>query len=149
MTVLFVIQRVESASLLIDNVDKYVNINKGVIIHLSILKETKKEDLEKIVKTLSTTKYYINEDGKPCSIQEVPCDILIVPQASLAGKIKQKNVQYHSLIEKSGGKEIYDAFVEMMKSTIHEKSILQSGVYGNRQGLKFISEGPFTHSFEL
>ena len=48
MTILFVIQRVESASLLIDNKDKYVNINKGVIIHLSILKDTKKEDLEKI-----------------------------------------------------------------------------------------------------
>jgi D-aminoacyl-tRNA deacylase len=106
-----------------------------------------------------TTKYYINEDGKACSIQDVPCDVLIVPQASLAGKIKQKNVQYHSLIEKSEGEIIYSLFVELMKNSIHEKSkfqlilikqgSLQSGVYGNRQGLKFNSEGPFTHTFEL
>jgi D-Tyr-tRNAtyr deacylase len=50
MTILFVLQRVESASLLIDNKDKYVDINKGIIIHISILKETKKEDLDKIGK---------------------------------------------------------------------------------------------------
>jgi D-Tyr-tRNAtyr deacylase len=48
MTILFVLQRVESASLLIDNKDKYIDINKGIIIHISILKETKKEDLDKV-----------------------------------------------------------------------------------------------------
>jgi D-aminoacyl-tRNA deacylase len=79
-----------------------------------------------------TTKYYTNEEGKPCSIQDVPCDVLIVPQASLAGKIKQKNIQYHSLIEKSEGEVIYSLFVELMKNSIHEKSKFQKFIQQNK-----------------
>jgi len=99
-------------------------------------------------------------------------------------------MQYHSLIEKKKGEEMYSKFCELIKKTYQEKleSIaktsetkneskeeqsnspnnntnnntdnntdnvennnnnnkpqVQCGVYGNRQGLKFESRGPFTH----
>lgn len=104
-------------------------------------------------------------------------------------------MQYHSLIEKKKGDELYSKFCDLIKKTYEEKLSItptttstnkketkesgkseetkqeetteqsshdnnkseknennndrkpqvQCGVYGNRQGLKFESRGPFTH----
>lgn len=144
-----IIQRVEKASLLIDNKDQYVHIGKGIIIYIVILKETKEEDIEKMITVLSNLKILNNEKEELVSMKEVACDVLIIPQASMGGKIKQKNVQYYSLIDKKEGERLYYKFCEGMKQNLSEKSQLQHGTYGNRQELKFESLGPFTHSFEI
>jgi D-Tyr-tRNAtyr deacylase len=89
MTINFVIQRVTKASLLIDNKEKYEDIKSGIIIYLSILKETTEDDIQEIIKKISIGSYYfdINNKYKPCSILDVECDVMIIPQASLAGKV--------------------------------------------------------------
>jgi len=124
---------------------------------------------------------------KNISILEGNRSVLIVPQASLAGKPKSKDVQYHNLTNKDEGFELYKNFIQLFQqasenkvktSSKQEESeptenkdnqiedkgkqpeenkpkekvgafVVKNGTYGNRQGLKFSSGGPFTHLFEF
>lgn len=149
MPIKFVLQRVTKASLLIDNKDQFVSIHKGLIIYICILKETKLEDIEKSIKILSNLKLIPDEKEELISIKEAPCDIMIIPQSSMGGKIKQKVLTYYSLCDKQEGEKLYYQFCELMKQNLNEKSELKYGTYGNRQELKFESFGPFTNSFEI
>jgi len=84
---------------------------------------------------------------------EIGGDILVVPQASLGGKVKGKNLQYHALIDKEEGSKLYDymiqLFVQKLQADDSKKAQVKSGSYGNRQGLKFETAGPYTHQFEF
>jgi hypothetical protein len=74
----------------------------------------------------------------------------------VTGKLKAKKPQYHNLIEKSKGLELYEAFIAEFKKQIAENNAkidrqgkVEHGVYGNRQGLKMDSPGPSTHIFDF
>jgi len=38
-------------------------------------------------------------------------DVLVIPQATLGGKLKGKSVQYHGLVDKTLGEELFTMFV--------------------------------------
>lgn len=61
--------------------------------------------------------------------------------------------RYHSLIDKTKGEQLYQKLIETMKKKVEtqkEKSgKVCHGTYGNRQGLKFDSNGPSTHQLEF
>jgi hypothetical protein len=87
--------------------------------------------------------------------------------------------RYHSLIEKEVGATLYEQFIKTLREKIEQNKdlgnsiprnekqnkedslnsphqqqakrhgMVQHGTYGNRQGLKFISNGPYTHQFEF
>lgn len=70
--------------------------------------------------------------------------------------MKTKKLQYHSLVDKVRGQEFYEKFLSILKEELAANSkekdkmgTVKNGTYGNRQGLKFDSPGPFTHSFEF
>ncbi|GET92403.1 hypothetical protein, conserved [Leishmania tarentolae] len=112
---------------------------------------------------------------RPQSLEECPeMDILIVPQASLGGKTKGHSVQFHQLVAKDVGAALYDRFCHFVRVArgvdesrvdingasldedvpkaegwIKYNSRVISGTFGNRQGLRFESEGPFTHMFDI
>ncbi|XP_065066043.1 D-aminoacyl-tRNA deacylase 2-like isoform X2 [Rhopilema esculentum] len=91
---------------------------------------------------------------KNVSVLDLPGDVLIVPQATLGGKMKGKATQYHSNIPKDEGQHLYDEFVGLIKFLVEEhgggngKSV-QCGTYGNRQVLSMETNGPYTHMFEF
>ncbi|KAL9654982.1 hypothetical protein ABK040_008770 [Willaertia magna] len=150
MPVKVVLQNVNNASLLIDNKDEWKSIeNKGVILFVSFLKDTTSEEVTKIVKLIFESKIIPIENGKESILNFEKFDIMIVPQASLAGKLKNKQMQYHSLIDKELGKQLYEQFVRECKELVKAGSTLVEGTYGNRQGLKFESDGPYSHIIEL
>lgn len=79
---------------------------------------------------------------------------MIIPQASIGGKVKGNSAQYHANVSRDEGKTLYDTFIEECKKSCQqqEKTFqfnIVNGTYGNRQGLKFESDGPFTHLIEL
>ncbi|EPY33790.1 ubiquitin-like protein 5 [Strigomonas culicis] len=210
-----VLQSMDQGSLLIDNESKYVRCGRGVLMyvafldashaktndattehgdHASILDD---ERLQKAVNTLLRTKIFTHfspeqMSNQAQSLEEVPrMDLLVVPQASLAGKINKKGntVQFHSLIKnKETCESLYYRFVHLLRVArnvneeeidinglpLHESHFVEMdddgninpnrnhhrdwlkyngrvvcGTFGNRQGLRFASEGPFTHSFDL
>jgi D-tyrosyl-tRNA(Tyr) deacylase len=83
--------------------------------------------------------------------QKVNFDIMIIPQACIGGKRKGTQFQYYSNIGREEGKVLYDSFLEELKKLASDHNELikvVNGTYGNRQGLKFESDGPFTHILE-
>lgn len=148
MPIKTLVQRVNSASLLLDNKDQWASINKGILVFVSILKETSAEDVEKCAQQLCEAKILENQATLQ-SDDAASLGIVIIPQASLAGKLKSKSVQYHALIDKQMGESLFKHFVTCMGKYKHAQTVLVAGTYGNTQGLKVdASSGPYSHIFE-
>ena len=150
-------QRVDAASLLVDNVDKWVTIRSGVVLYVSFLQGATMETVDLAVTSLTTAKIFAfdapaeGESRAPVvSIADRRCDVLIVPQATLAGKLKAKGVQYHGQCPKEDALTLYTALcVKLSEALLAGGGAVLHGTYGNRQGLKFDSPGPMTHCFEF
>jgi len=103
-----------------------------------------------MVKQIFQGKIITVNDGKEPICNQTNFDVVIVPQASIAGQLKQKYVQYRDLIDKDEGFTLYQLFVEECNKFINKDGChVIAGTYGNRQGLKFESDGPYCHTFEL
>jgi len=159
-----VMQQCLSAKLMVkpaiseDESAEYVQITRGVVMFVCFLKDASNDTVEKMVRSLLDVKLsYCDERKKRCSILELPGDILIVPQATLGGKMKGKVVQYHGNIEKCAGKELYHQFVKRIKEEIERKQVdveknqsqVKHGTYGNLQVLSMETNGPYTHIIDF
>ena len=103
-------------------------------------------------KKLQIKFYKEKEEDASISISEAKdLDLMIIPQASMGAKVKQKAVQFHSLIGKEEGQQVYSNFVELAKKFMEEqqKQKFVSGKYGNLQPLEIKSQGPNTFQFEF
>ncbi|XP_048339277.1 D-aminoacyl-tRNA deacylase 2 isoform X1 [Sphaerodactylus townsendi] len=154
-----------------DSEAKWVEIHRGLIIYICFLKGASEEIIPKMdskglwwegtpytlkINTLLNVKLSETEDGKYVSIVDLAGSILIIPQATLGGKLKGRNMQYHSNIEKEIGMELYSQFVTLCEQELVANArcakagvILRHGTYGNRQVLKVDTNGPFTHMIEF
>lgn len=108
------------------------------------------------VNTLLNVKLSETENGKHVSILDLPGNILIIPQATLGGKVKGRNMQYHSNSGKEEGLELYSQFVTLCEKELAANSkcaeagvVVEHGTYGNRQVLKLDTNGPYTHLVEF
>lgn len=70
----------------------------------------------------------------------------MIPQATLGGKVKGKQLQYHGNIKKDIGLEKYILFCSELKSSDLK---IEFGTYGNRQVLSVVTEGPFSHILDF
>ncbi|XP_035560431.1 D-aminoacyl-tRNA deacylase 2-like [Canis lupus familiaris] len=96
------------------------------------------------------------ENGKHVSILDLPGNVLIIPQATLGGRVKGRNMQYHSNSGKEEGLELYSQFVTLCEKELAANSkcaeagvVVEHGTYGNRQVLKLDTNGPYTHLIEF
>ncbi|AYU82681.1 conserved hypothetical protein [Leishmania infantum JPCM5] len=186
MTIRVMLQAMDQGHLLVNNVDKYVRAGRGVMVYIAFLSDRDSapitdEALRHAVDVLLQTKIFTHFSpekmiNQPQSLEECPeMDILIVPQASLGGKVKGRSVQFHQLVAKGVGAALYDRFCHFVRVArgvdesrvdangaplnegdapkaegwIKYNSRVISGTFGNRQGLRFESEGPFTHMFDI
>ncbi|CAH3044620.1 unnamed protein product [Porites lobata] len=136
-----------------DSDAQWVEISRGIIVYLCFLKGSNLDFIPKVVKSILNVKLS-EPTGKPSnvSVLDLPGDVLIVPQATLGGKMKGKSIQYHSNISKEEGRLFYEKFVFLCEETIQSSSPSSSvkhGTYGNRQVLSVDTNGPFTHVFDF
>ncbi len=137
-----------------DNDQKWDGIDKGYLVFVSILKDTTEEMLDKNLKDFTNAKLFeptsTNSDTKTklTSLSEANCNLIVIPQASLAAKLKNKQTQYHSLIDKEKGEVLFQQFVAGVAQSTKGKVVC--GTYGNRQGLKIdATSGPYSHFFSF
>lgn len=81
------------------------------------------------------------------AISENECEIMIIPQATLGGKLKGKQLQYHGNIKKDIGETMYNSFCTKLQN--HSSLTIVTGTYGNRQVLSMQTEGPFSHVIDF
>nr|XP_020644067.1 probable D-tyrosyl-tRNA(Tyr) deacylase 2 isoform X2 [Pogona vitticeps] len=133
-----------------------LQIQRGLIIYVCFFKGASEEIIPKMVNTLMNVKLSENEDGKYVSVLDLPGSLLIIPQATLGGKLKGRSMQYHANIEKDIGLELYSQFVLHCERELAANAkcfeagaVVRQGTYGNRQVLKVDTNGPFTHMIEF
>nr|XP_051678707.1 D-aminoacyl-tRNA deacylase 2 isoform X1 [Oryctolagus cuniculus] len=136
--------------------DIFGGVQRGLVIYVCFFKGADKELLPKMVNTLLNVKLSETENGKHVSILDLPGDILIIPQATLGGRMKGRNMQYHSNSGKEEGLELYSQFVTLCEKELAANSkcaeagvVVEHGTYGNRQVLKLDTNGPYTHLIEF
>lgn len=95
----------------------------------------------------------LSESGsKLVSILELPGDVLIVPQATIGGRVKGRSMQYHGNIDKETGSQLYEEFVGRCREVVRqtrEQCQVHCGIYGNRQVLSMVTNGPFSHVIDI
>ncbi|XP_062974962.1 D-aminoacyl-tRNA deacylase 2 [Elgaria multicarinata webbii] len=135
---------------------EWVEIQRGLIIYVCFFKGASEEIIPQMVNTLMHVKLSETEGGKYVSVLDLPGNILIIPQATLGGKLKGRRMQYHSNIEKEMGLDLYSQFVIQCEQELAANTkcaevgtVLRHGTYGNRQVLKVDTNGPFTHMIEF
>ncbi|KAM7157449.1 D-aminoacyl-tRNA deacylase 2 isoform 2-T2 [Molossus nigricans] len=133
-----------------------LQVQRGLVIYVCFFKGADKELLPKMVNTLLNVKLSETENGKHVSILDLPGNILIIPQATLGGRVKGRSMQYHSNSGKEEGLELYSQFVTLCEKELAANSkcaeagvVVQHGTYGNRQVLKLDTNGPYTHLVEF
>lgn len=86
------------------------------------------------------------------SVLDCNYDVLVIPQATLGGKLKGNTTQYHGLVSKDLGSQLFDSFVNTIgeyKNSNGWSGKVDRGVYGARQILRMDTNGPFTHILEF
>ncbi|NXN16572.1 DTD2 deacylase, partial [Indicator maculatus] len=135
---------------------EWVEIQRGLVIYICFFKGADEDLVPKMVNTLLNVKLSENESGEYLSVLDLPGDVLIIPQATLGGKLKGKKMQYHANIEKEKGLELYSQFVTLCEKELAVNArcmeagvLVKHGTYGNRQVLKLDTNGPYTHLIEF
>ncbi|XP_065542490.1 D-aminoacyl-tRNA deacylase 2 [Lathamus discolor] len=135
---------------------EWVEIQRGLVIYICFFKGADEDLVPKIVHMLLSVKLSENESGEYVSVLDLPGDVLIIPQATLGGKLKGKKMQYHANIEKEKGLELYSQFVTLCEKELSASTRcaeagvrVKHGTYGNRQVLKLDTNGPYTHLIEF
>lgn len=96
------------------------------------------------------------DPSKHCSILDLPGNILIVPQACLGSRMKGKLMQYHNIVNKDLGLELYQKFISLCKKYTNENAKWSQskelkvchGTYGIRQVYSTVTNGPYLHLIE-
>jgi D-Tyr-tRNAtyr deacylase len=56
--------------------------------------------------------------------------VLVVPQATLAGKLKNKRLQYHAGYPKAAAEEAYGEFVRLLRAGLDSTAVVESKIEG-------------------
>ncbi|XP_027725844.1 D-aminoacyl-tRNA deacylase 2 [Vombatus ursinus] len=135
---------------------QWVEVPRALVIYVCFFKGAEEDLLPKMVSTLLNVKLSETENGKHVSILDLPGNILIIPQATLGGKVRGRNMQYHTNSGKEEGFVLYSQFVTLCEKELAANSkcaeagmVVRHGTYGNRQVLKLDTNGPYTHLIEF
>ncbi len=207
-----VLQRVNSASLLTDNVAARVAIGRGIIVHVAFFAGAQAAHVEKAVRVITESRLYSFEGATPPTtrsedagagasaagapsppsaaapaatrakpvalVDDASLSVMLVPQASIAGRLKGRVAQYHSQCERDVTAELYCALVGGLRAALLPRELLPlldangrlsaaaaaaasgsdaeraprvvaSGTFGATQALLVDSPGPMTHVLDV
>jgi len=82
------------------------------------------------------------------TIVDLPGDLLIIPQATIGGRLNGHRFQYHHNINKDTGLEYYDKLVSNLRELCNQ-NIVHAGIYGIRQIYSCETNGPSMHLIEF
>lgn len=138
-----VIQRVSSASILIEN-NTYSTIESGYLILLGVETNDTNEDASWLAQKISKLRLFADSFGNMnSSINEINGQILVVSQFTLHAKTKKGNRP--SFIKAAKSKEailLYQEFITKLDMTTNKK--VKSGKFGANMLIESTNDGPVT-----
>ena len=100
---------------------------------------------------IATVRLCESDDGSGMkTIADLPGDLLIIPQATLGGRLNGHRFQYHHNINKDVGLELFDRLVANLRDLCRQNTnhVVHAGTYGIRQIYSCETNGPSMHLIE-
>lgn len=136
-----VVQRVDSASVVIDNVKKR-NIEKGYVVFLGISKSDEEKDIEYIITKLINLRIFEEEEKMKLSLNDIDGEILLISQFTLYGSVKNGNrPSFDEAMNFKGAKIMYENFVKKLKEKYDK---IKTGEFGSYMKVSLVNDGPVT-----
>ncbi|CAF0943940.1 unnamed protein product [Rotaria sp. Silwood1] len=127
-----------------------VTINRGMIVFVAFIKHAQLDDVIKLAKEIATVRLCESDDGLK-TIIDLPGDLLIIPQATLGGRLNGHRFQYHNNINRDIGLEFYNKFVLNLRELCNQNkdNVVHAGSYGIKQIYSCETNGPAMHIIEF
>ena len=136
-----VVQRVNSASLYVDNT-LISKIKKGLVVYFCVERGDSEERLEYFTKKISKLRVFEDENEKMnLSLNDVGGEILLVSQFTLAGNVEHGyRPSFTNAEEPKRAEELYLKLAENLNQVIPTKT----GVFGANMKIVQENDGPVT-----
>jgi len=138
-----VIQRVENASVSIDN-NEYVAIGKGVLVLLGIEEVDDQEDIEWLCGKISRLRIFDDHEGvMNLSVMDIKGGLMVVSQFTLHASTKKGNrPSYIKAARPEKAIPLYEKFVETLSEITGEP--VKTGQFGAMMKISLVNDGPVT-----
>ena len=138
----FVIQRVKSASVEVDN--KIVGaIDRGFLVLIGVTHDDTKEIADKLVKKLIGLRIFEDENGKTnLSLDSVSGSLLLVSQFTLYADCRKGNrPSFTNAADPDYANELYEYIVSECRKQV---AVVEKGIFGADMKVSLLNDGPFT-----
>ena len=138
----FVIQRVTSASVTVDN-NRIGRIDKGFLVLVGVSNTDTREIADKMVKNLIGLRIFEDENGKTnLDLKSVNGSLLIVSQFTLYADCKKGNrPSFIKAGKPDMANEMYQYIIEECKKQI---PVVEQGEFGADMKVELLNDGPVT-----
>ena len=140
------IQRVSSASVLIDN-EEHSNIHEGLCVFLGIKKNDTELDVQYLIDKIVNLRVFADKNNKMNkSIYDTKGSILLVSQFTLYANCQKGNrPSFIDSANKLIATPLYDLFVNLL---ISKNIKVETGLFGANMKINLINDGPVTIMLE-
>ena len=138
----FVIQRVQHASVTVDN-EVIGKIGKGFMILLGVENSDTEEITDKMADKICKLRIFEDENGKTNkSLADVDGQLLMVSQFTLYANCKKGNrPSFTEAGEPHRAEELYEYMVAKAREQV---PVVETGVFGAEMEVSLVNDGPFT-----
>ena len=138
----FVIQRVQHASVKVDNEVKG-EIQKGFLVLIGVTHNDTEEIAQKMLKKMTQLRIFEDENGKTnLSLADVDGQLLLISQFTLYADCKKGNrPSFVNAGKPDMANELYEYIVAECKKVC---SVVEKGVFGADMKVELLNDGPFT-----
>lgn len=138
----FVIQRVQHASVKVDNEVKG-EIQKGFLVLIGVTHNDTEEIAQKMLKKMTQLRIFEDENGKTnLSLADVDGQLLLISQFTLYADCKKGNrPSFINAGNPELANHLYEYIIEKCKEQIPN---VQTGSFGADMKISLLNDGPFT-----
>lgn len=138
----FVIQRVESASVEIDN-KTISEIKNGYLVLIGITHNDTKDIADYLINKLIKLRVFEDENGKlNLSLNDIKGELLLVSQFTLYGDCSRGNrPSFIQAADPEYANKLYEYIVNECEQKVQT---VKSGVFGANMKIKLVNDGPVT-----
>ena len=138
----FVIQRVQHASVTVDN-EVIGKIGKGFLVLIGVSEEDNTEIADKMIKKLIGMRIFEDENGKTnLSLADVNGELLLVSQFTLYANCRKGNrPSFFDALEPDRADALYEKFVALCREKVTK---VETGSFGAHMRVDLENDGPFT-----
>lgn len=138
----FVIQRVQRASVTIDN-ELYSDIQKGFLVLVGVCESDTEAIADKMIKKLIGLRIFEDAEGKTnLALKDVDGQLLLVSQFTLYADCKKGNrPSFVKAGSPAHANALYEYIIEKCRQEI---PVVKTGVFGAHMKVELLNDGPFT-----